>query len=131
MGNLIGIFKNNFNIINFEKMLDCIYDDEFLIINTIDNDNQNCLIINTIDYLKEENILNKFISTNLNKKIIIYGKNSSDKSVFEKYQQLYKLGFKNIQIYLGGLFEWLLLQDIYGNDVFKTTSNILDILQYK
>ena len=29
------------------------------------------------------------------------------------------------------MFEWLLLQDIYGNDDFKTTQEELDILKYK
>jgi len=29
------------------------------------------------------------------------------------------------------LFEWLLLQDIYGSEEFPTTSHELDILKYK
>ena len=29
------------------------------------------------------------------------------------------------------MFEWLLLQDIYGNELFPTTSKELDILKYK
>ena len=29
------------------------------------------------------------------------------------------------------MFEWLLMQDIYGNDDFKTTQEELDILKYK
>ena len=41
------------------------------------------------------------------------------------------IGFKNVFIYNGGLFEWLLLQDIYGEDNFPTTKHILDILKYK
>jgi len=36
-----------------------------------------------------------------------------------------------VHIYPGGIFEWLLLQDIYGDDMFKTTSKELDILKYK
>ena len=36
-----------------------------------------------------------------------------------------------VYLYLGGLFEWLLLQDIYGFDDFPTTSRQLDILKYK
>ena len=35
------------------------------------------------------------------------------------------------QGYPGGVFEWLLLQDIYGNDNFPTTKKELDILKYK
>jgi len=40
------------------------------------------------------------------------------------------LGFLNIYVYLGGIFEWLLLQDIYGDEEFPTTSKIIDILKY-
>ena len=52
-------------------------------------------------------------------------------SIVKKYYQLQKLGINNIFIYMGGLFEWLLLQDIYGNDQFPTTTEIIDILKYK
>ena len=55
---------------------------------------------------------------------------NSDDTVFKKYEQLTKLGFLNIHIYPGGLFEWLLLQDIYGNDLFKTTNIEKDILKF-
>ena len=41
------------------------------------------------------------------------------------------LGFTNIALYLGGLFEWLLLQDIFGFDNFPTTTKTIDILKYK
>ena len=34
-------------------------------------------------------------------------------------------------IYSGGLFEWLLLQDVYGKDEFPTMGCELDILKYK
>ena len=33
--------------------------------------------------------------------------------------------------YTGGLFEWLLLQDIYGSDMFKTTTEEVDHLKYR
>jgi hypothetical protein len=41
------------------------------------------------------------------------------------------LGFINIYLYNGGLFEWLLLQDIYGDDNFPTTKKNIDLLKYK
>ena len=66
-----------------------------------------------------------------NIKIVIYGRNSCDFSVDKKYKQLVDLGFTDIYIYSGGIFEWLMLQDIYGTEEFKTTSNTLDILQYR
>jgi len=41
------------------------------------------------------------------------------------------LGFQDVYLYMGGMFEWLLLQDIYGADEFPTTNKFLDILYYK
>jgi len=63
--------------------------------------------------------------------IILYGENSTDNSVYSKYKQLSELGFDNIHIYIGGLFEWLLMQDIYGCDLFPTTKIEQNHLQYK
>jgi len=44
---------------------------------------------------------------------------------------LTSLGFYNVYIYIGGIFEWLLLQDIYGEKEFPTTNKELDLLKYK
>jgi len=57
--------------------------------------------------------------------------NSSDDTCINKYDQLVKLGFYNVYVYAGGLFEWLLLQDIYGSDLFPTTNDKVDFLKYK
>lgn len=100
-----------------------------LLINTLVLHEQSCLIPNTVNVNMEEKIINENIK-NSNIKIILYGKNNSDKTVEDKYLKLQGLGFTNIYIYPGGMFEWLLLQDIYGED-FKTTSKELDILKYK
>jgi hypothetical protein len=64
-------------------------------------------------------------------KIIIYGRNCNDEKIYSKYSQLNSLGFYNLYVYCGGLFEWLMLQDIYGRDEFPTTKKELDILKYK
>ena len=103
-----------------------------IIISTLEINNQECLIKNTLAPDEEINVINDLIQKkNKKKKIIIYGENSSDNSIVKKYYQLQKLGINNIFIYMGGLFEWLLLQDIYGNDQFPTTTEIIDILKYK
>ena len=103
-----------------------------IIINTMEPHNQNCLIEGTISIKNEENILNNLITKgNVEEKIVIYGENSCDNKLIKKYNQLIKLGFINVYIYTGGLFEWLLLQDIYGNDYFKTTTVENDFLKYK
>jgi hypothetical protein len=51
--------------------------------------------------------------------------------VHKKYQQLASLGFQNVYAYMGGIFEWLLLQDIYGHEIFPTSKKELDLLRYK
>tara|TARA_B000000477_G_scaffold84334_1_gene71354 strand:+ start:322 stop:741 length:420 start_codon:yes stop_codon:yes gene_type:complete len=127
MGNNLSINK-----INFEDMKHIQKNENSIIINTMEPHNQDCLIEGTISINNEENILNKLITKgNVEEKIVIYGENSCDNKLIKKYNQLIKLGFINVYIYTGGLFEWLLLQDIYGNDYFKTTTIENDFLKYK
>jgi len=102
-----------------------------IIINTLSDDNQSCLISGTVNITDEVKLLNQYLKTDREIQIIIYGKNNSDNSVIQKYKQLNKLGFSNVGLYLGGLFEWLLLQDIYGYDNFPTTCKEIDILKYR
>jgi hypothetical protein len=103
----------------------------YIIINTLEPTMQNCLIANTTKIENEEALINSIIKKSNSSPIIVYGKNSNDEKVYKKYEQLIKLGFINVNIYVGGMFEWLLLQDIYGNELFPTTSKELDILKYK
>jgi hypothetical protein len=103
----------------------------YLIINTLPPSEQQCLIVNTTLANEEEEIINKFMKENKSIRIIIYGRNCNDETINKKYQQLYSLGFYNIFVYLGGMFEWLLLQDIYGKELFPTTKKELDLLRYK
>ena len=119
--------------INYEDIQHILKHPEgHLLINTLSNSEQNCLITNTININAEENIINNLIKTgNKSIKIVIYGKNSNDEKVYNKYNQLSSLGFYNVFIYTGGLFEWLMLQDIYGDNEFPTTKKELDILKYK
>jgi hypothetical protein len=101
---------------------------EIILINTLDVNMQECLIINTTDMKNEETIIN---SLDKNKSIVIYGKNCRDIKPYNKYNQLKKFGFINVFIYNGGLFEWLLLQEVFGEDNFQTTIQPKDILIYK
>lgn len=118
--------------INFEDMQTVIKNPEaYLIINTLVSSEQKCLIVNTTLAEEEESIINRYMKENKTIRIIIYGKNCNDESIQKKYQQLLSLGFYNIFVYIGGMFEWLLLQDIYGKDLFPTTKKELDLLKYK
>lgn len=119
--------------INYEDIQYIIKNQEgHLLINTLSNSEQNCLITNTINVNNEENIINTYLKRGSKDiKIIIYGKNSNDDKIYNKYNQLTSLGFHNVYIYTGGLFEWLMLQDIYGATEFPTTKKELDILKFK
>lgn len=129
----------------------------WILINTLNDDltSQRCLLPQTLTPTFEEFFMNWCIQQKLQSKIsiLIYGRNSCDKKAFDKHQELRKLGF-NAFLYKGGLFEWLLLQDIYGNGgdssadesnaiseiqqclsfdeiEFPTTIQELDLLKYK
>jgi hypothetical protein len=102
-----------------------------LLINVLKEYEQACLIKNTIDAKNEVNIINECLKTHKHIHIIIYGKHNCDENVEKKQKQLSSLGFVNVFAYKGGIFEWLLLQDIFGNDLFPTTTNELDILKFK
>ena len=125
--------QNKITKIGFEDVLYALQNnDKYLIINTMSKENQHCLIKNTIPIDNEETIINEYINKQMlhNIKIIIYGENSNDVNVDNKYKQFSDLGFETY-IYAGGMFEWLLLQDIYSNNEFPTTSKQVDILKYK
>ena len=128
MGNAASMNKINFEDIQY--LLN--QKDNYLIINTLSENEQNCLLPNTISPEKEINIINNLLRNgNKNIKIIVYGKNCNDDKIYKKYNQLQSLGFYNIYIYIGGLFEWLMLQDIYGEKEFPTSKKELDILKFK
>jgi hypothetical protein len=128
MGNSQTIQK-----INYEDIQYAIKNSEqYLLINTLVESEQDCLIPNTININKEIEMINNFIKMgNKQVKIIIYGRNCNDEKIYSKYNQLNSLGFYNLYLYTGGLFEWLMLQDIYGNSEFPTTKKELDILKFK
>ena len=127
MGNTVSCKK-----VNYEDLQECILNkDRFIMINTLSKEQQNCLIKNTVPIQKEEQIINDTLENYREINVIVYGKNSNDETIYKKYKQLQDLGLTNIYVYPGGLFEWLLLQDIYGNETFPTTTRELDILKFK
>jgi|LauGreDrversion4_2_1035121.scaffolds.fasta_scaffold872519_1 hypothetical protein len=114
MGNSIS------NLVTFESLKD-MQKEGAIIIHTMD-ETEKVLIVGTIVAEKETEKINKMISKNdYEKDIIIYGRNCREyETLLKKQKQLASLGFKNVHIYLGGMFEWLLLQDVYGTKEFPT-----------
>tara|TARA_Y100000816_G_C26037448_1_gene543229 strand:- start:448 stop:882 length:435 start_codon:yes stop_codon:yes gene_type:complete len=129
-----NLFQKKYQFIGFEDVLYSLKNkDKFIIINTLTHNEQNVLICNTLPSTEEESIINSIIQKkNISAiTIIIYGKNYNDTSVEAKYDKLIECGFKDVAIYKGGLFEWLLLQDIYGKNNFPTSGKEIDILKFK
>ena len=128
----MGQGQSSVRKVNFEDVQYAIKQRQnYLLINTLDSSEQNCLITKTITVNTEERLINEYMNKKINVNIIVYDKNANAPNLMKKYDQLIGLGFINVYIYPGGLFEWLLLQDIYGDDEFPTTTKMIDILKYK
>ena len=129
-----SLFTIQFNEIGFEDILMAVQEqDKYIILNTLSHTEQNVLIKNTISSQEEEVLINNLIDKEHinNKTIIVYGKNTCDKETEKKYIKLKNCGFTNLAIYRGGIFEWLLLQEVYGFSNFPTSSKEIDILKYR
>ncbi len=118
------------HLIGYEDVQQGRSDGMTTIINTLPQRSQTCLISGTVDACDEEKLVNLLLSKCKESRIIIYGANSVDTSPEKKKKQLDGLGFTKVVIYTGGLFEWLLLQEVYGSSNFPTTSEELDILKF-
>ena len=128
MGNSQSVIKVGFEDIQFVLK----NPESTILLNTLDMSEQNCLILGTIKANQEEEIINKYLNNRIkNIRIIIYGRNSNDEKIYKKYSQLFSLGFSNVFIYTGGLFEWLMLQDIFGMDEFPTTTKEIDLIKFR
>ena len=100
MGNTTSTKKVNFEDIQYliKKKRN------FLLINTLDPNQQDCLIKKTVPIHDEEKLINKCLSENKEVNIIVYDKNANAPNLMKKYEQLVSLGFYNVYIYPGGLF---------------------------
>jgi rhodanese-related sulfurtransferase len=119
---------------NFEHVQHAIrYPSDYCLINTLPVYEQGCLIETTLHAGQEESFVNDMIYNVRvpDKKVIVYGKHANDHTVESKYQQLVDMGLSDVYVYTGGMFEWLLLQDIYGAEEFPTTQKVLDLLKFR
>lgn len=117
--------------VNFDDMKHAIGNKDYAIISTLPEHRQSCLIEGTIPAMNETVALNEILNRGPSKHVIIYGESAVDDSIVKKYHQITSLGFPKVSIYPGGLFEWLLLQEVYSADEFPTTSIERDILKFK
>ena len=128
MGGLHSVPK-----IGFEDIMDTVLKNggAYMLLNTLPVTEQDCLIAGTVSAHAEEGVINQMVNANKSHHIIVYGRNANDHTLVRKYEQLTKMGFSNVYVYLGGLFEWLLLQEVYGTESFPTTAACKDMYHYR
>ena len=130
MGSTQSLFYVNYcdmqNAINSEKT----------IIHIMNVGDENILIKNTLTaQLEIERINNYLDSGKTDIDIYIYGYSNADfNKLLQRQKQLNRLGFKNVYVYFGGMFEWLLLREVYGQSEFPINGTdigkVIDILKY-
>jgi rhodanese-related sulfurtransferase len=111
---------------------------KYIIIHTLTSEYQDYVIPGTVQDTREESVINEML-TRIDipdKPIVIYGKNARDETPETKAKQLKSLGIHDISVYSGGMFEWLLLNEVYGSDEFpikvQTDQTIMhDIWKYR
>ena len=127
--------KQKPKIIGFEDVKKAL-DKKYILLNVLPNNMQTTLIKDTLPIDNEEQTINNMINDyNVpDIPVLIYGSHCCDDRTQKKYDQLRNLGLTDIYIYNGGLFEWLLLNELYGDDEFPidhTSSDRVDILKYR
>ena len=119
--------------IGFDDLLYCIRNPaKYVLIHTM-SATERVLISGTLSVAEEEVFMNEYLSKYVEnqKTIVLYGRNSCDDSTRKKRAQLLSLGISDVYIYSGGMFEWVLLQDIYGASEFPTSEVVADIIAYR
>ena len=101
--------------ITYEEMQRATKDTNGFIVSTLPIGEQGCLVLRTLTPAEEEKRLNDCLKKGeASRPVVVYGRNAGDCSPEKKCVQLAGLGFTSVRLYAGGLFEWALLQDIYG-----------------
>jgi len=116
-----SFFKETYKKINVEEMQTILRTPEkYIIIHTLTSEYQDYIIPGTVQDTREESVINEML-TRIDipdKPIVIYGKNARDETPETKTKQLKSLGLHDLSIYSGGMFEWLLLNEVYGDTEF-------------
>jgi len=128
------VFPAQRNVVGFEDVLYAkTLPKSFVLLSTLEN--PSCLIRGTLSPEQEVVFVNELLQkyTDATTRIVVYGENAGDERPYRKQTQLRSLGIGDVWVYAGGLFEWLLLQDVYGETEFPTTTAAKenDLLKWK
>ena len=83
----MGNTQSSTKKVNYEDMQYILKNREkHVLINTLNKDEQDCLLPNTLDVNKEEEFINELLNIGRKDvKIIIYVKNANDETIYKKY----------------------------------------------
>ena len=112
MGNTLSS-ANSVSYKDVKKYTD-MNSNNYVLVSTLADDRQHCLIPGTLPSHDEVARITAIIKEKRQRDMIvhIYGENYADNKIMIQYKKLVSIGFKNVYIYPGGMFEWLCLQEI-------------------
>ena len=126
--------KDVVKVIGFEDML-VLHKTKVVLLNTMERANQACLIRGTVHADDEETTMNAMLTSTdpsvTDRLVVVYGRHYLDPKPMEKARALRVMGLSRLLVYRGGLFEWLLLQEVFGHDQFPTQGACTDLLLYR
>lgn len=117
------LYKNY--ILNFDDMKLAV-DRGYIICHIMDETDETILIKNTLSVKDEIKKINDLIKqSKFDETIVLYGRNYTDlEKIVQRFQHLISFGFTRVFIYVGGLYEWVLMQNLYGDKLFPTNNSI-------
>ncbi len=131
----MGTTQSSIDFANYSTIQNAIRSGK-TIIHIMNVSDETILIKGTLPANKEVEQINNWILNNaFENEIYIYGYSNADfNKLLQRQKQLLGLGFKHVYIYFGGMFEWLLLRDVFGETEFQldgvVTGAVVDILKY-
>ena len=123
--------------VSYETVLALSGSIDVVVISTLPETLQECLIPGTTPCVREEKHVNGILEQKRQGlyTVIVYGANHLDATVERKCAQMRKMGFRSVHAYTGGMFEWLLLHEVYGEENFgveqSSRSGVPDILAFR
>ncbi len=131
----MGTSQSSINYANYCDIQNAVRSGK-TVVHIMDVSDETILIKGTLTAYQEVEKINLWISNGaFDNEIYIYGYSNADfNKLLQRHKQLLGLGFHKVYIYFGGMFEWLLLRDVYGATEFPLDGLIkgamVDILKY-
>jgi hypothetical protein len=102
----------------YQSNVDSLLDPK--LIHILERSEEQCLIAGTLSATDEESVISTlYEKSQFAVPIILYGNNHTQiAKLKQKAEKLFYMGFTQVGVYAGGLFEWLSLAEIFGVESF-------------